>query len=304
MLTASIDNPMNENNVKTNSAKAWLLAARPKTLTAAVIPVIVACAAAWHDGKFQIFPAVVCLMFASMMQIASNLINDLYDFIKGNDDTARLGPKRATAQGWITPTAMRIGIIIVVSLACACGCLLVAQAGLWLVVVGGACVAFAFLYTIWFSYLGLGDLLVLVFFGIVPVQATYYLQADNLSPAVIVSSFACGIVIDTLLTLNNFRDREGDRATGKHTLVAMFGEKFGLGLYLGLGIAGCALSASLALWGHYAAAVLPLAYLPLHISTWRTMARINKGRELNKVLGMTSRNMLIYGLLLAIGLML
>ncbi len=136
---------MNENNVKRNSPKAWLLAIRPKTLSAAVIPVVVACAMAYADGGFKLFPAVVCMIFAALMQIASNLINDIYDFMHGSDREDRLGPKRATAQGWISPTAMRVGIVFVVTLACLCGCLLVREAGMWLVFLGGACVLFAFL---------------------------------------------------------------------------------------------------------------------------------------------------------------
>ena len=118
---------INEENVRQNSLKAWYLAARPKTLTAALIPVIVACALALHDDTFKTGAAVVCAVFASLMQIASNLVNDLYDFMKGTDGYDRLGPKRATAQGWITPAAMKGGIIAVMALACAAGFILVSH---------------------------------------------------------------------------------------------------------------------------------------------------------------------------------
>lgn len=293
---------MNENNVKRNSPKAWLLAIRPKTLSAAVIPVAVACAMAYADGGFKLFPAVVCMIFAALMQIASNLINDIYDFMHGSDREDRLGPKRATAQGWISPTAMRVGIVFVVTLACLCGCLLVREAGMWLVFLGGACVLFAFLYTTLFSYIGLGDLLVLAFFGIVPVTATYYLQTSEINISIIICAVACGMVTDTLLVLNNYRDRDTDRQSGKRTIIVMFGEKFGQQLYLFLGIAACVLSLSLAFFGKYAAAVVPLFYLVPHVATWKTMVTINHGRELNKVLALTSRNILLYGLYLAIGL--
>lgn len=293
---------MNEDNVKVNSAKAWYLASRPKTLTAAMIPVIVACAMAYADGSFKVVPAVVCAVFAGLMQIASNLINDLYDFTKGSDREDRLGPRRAMAQGWITPTAMRVGIVAVLTVACVCGCLLVSQAGLWLVAVGGACVVFAFLYTTVLSYHGFGDVLVLVFFGWVPVLATYYLQTGTLNVAAAVCATACGVVIDTLLTLNNFRDRDADTKSGKRTLVVEFGAKFGSRLYLGLGIAACLLCLLLLFFGKPLAALLPLLYLAAHISTWRTMVGIDHGRELNRVLGMTSRNMFLFGLLLAAGL--
>lgn len=295
---------MNEDNVRQNSAKAWLLAARPKTLTAAVIPVVVACAQAWQAGCFRLFPAVVCAVFAGLMQIASNLINDLWDFMKGTDGEDRLGPRRASLEGWVTPTAMRIGIVAVVTLACVFGCLLVSQAGVWLVFLGGACVVFAFLYTMWFSYAGLGDLLVLLFFGLVPVCATYYIFAESLSIPVVICAAACGIVVDTLLVLNNFRDRESDRRCGKRTIIVILGENFGKWLYLALGIAACAATLTLILCRMPFAAILPLLYLVPHTLTWRTMIRINRGRELNRVLGMTSRNMLLYGLLLAAGILL
>lgn len=295
---------MNEENVRCNSAKAWFLAARPKTLTAAMIPVVIACAMAYADGCFKWFPAVACCVFAGLMQIASNLINDLYDFLKGSDREDRLGPKRATAQGWITPTAMRVGIIALVTAACVIGCLLVKAAGIWLVALGGACVVFAFLYTTLLSYLGLGDLLVLVFFGLVPVTATYYLQTNQINISIIICALSCGVVIDTLLVLNNFRDREADKISGKHTLIVTFGENFGKWLYLFLGIAACALTFVLAIQGRYFAAILPLLYLFPHFKTWRIMVEINKGKELNRVLGMTSRNMAIFGLLLAIGIIL
>lgn len=295
---------MNEENVRCNSAKAWLLAARPKTLTAAMIPVVIACAMAYADGNFKWFPAVTCCVFAGLMQVASNFINDLYDFLKGSDREDRLGPKRATAQGWITPTAMRVGIIAVVTAACVMGCLLVKAAGIWLVALGGACVVFAFLYTTLLSYLGFGDLLVLVFFGLVPVTATYYLQTNQITISIIICALSCGVVIDTLLVLNNFRDREADKISGKRTLIVTFGENFGKWFYLLLGIAACALTFALAFQGRYFAAILPLLYLLPHFKTWRTMVEINKGKELNRVLGMTSRNMAIFGLLLAIGIIL
>lgn len=266
-----------------------------------MVPVALACAMAYAYGSFRWFPALTCAVFAGLMQIASNLINDLYDFLKGADREDRLGPKRATAQGWITPRAMRMGIVLVVLLACATGCLLVSQAGWWLVAVGAACVLFAFLYTLVLSYWGFGDLLVLVFFGLVPVVATFYLQTSFVCLPVVISAVACGLVIDTLLVLNNYRDREADAISGKHTVVVLFGEMFGKWLYLLLGFVACALAFSLFVFGRYAAAFMPLLYLLPHLQTWRMMVRINKGRELNSVLGQTSRNIAFFGILFAIG---
>lgn len=294
---------MNEDNVRTNSLKAWILASRPKTLTAALVPVIMACALAYHAGCFRWFPAVVCMVFAALMQVASNLINDLYDYLKGSDRREdRLGPRRAVTEGWITVRVMRIGIIAVIVPACVAGCLLVGQAGLWLVVVGALCVVFAFLYTTVLSYLGLGDVLVVVFFGLVPVCATYYIMAGALPAEVVLCSLASGIVTDTLLTLNNYRDRDADRRSGKRTLIVTFGERFGLVFYLLLGVVSCLLALSLLFFGMKAAALLPLLYLLPHIRTWLRMKAIRSGRALNRILGLTSRNILIFSLLLSAGI--
>ena len=132
--------------VKRNSLQAWILAARPKTLTGAITPVMIGTALAAMDGRFHWLPALICCLFASLMQIAANFINDLFDFLKGTDREDRLGPERACAQGWISPQAMKTGIIITVALACLIGCTLLFFAGWELIIVGVLCVLFAFLY--------------------------------------------------------------------------------------------------------------------------------------------------------------
>lgn len=124
-----------------------MLAARPKTLTGAAVPVMLGCASAASAGSFDLLPAVLCLLFAFLMQIDANLINDLWDYLKGSDGKDRLGPERACAQGWITPRAMRRGIALTTAAACITGCGLLFYGGLWLIAVGALCVAFAFLYT-------------------------------------------------------------------------------------------------------------------------------------------------------------
>ena len=132
--------------VKRNSLKAWLLAARPKTLTGAITPVLIGTALAAMDGRFHWLPALVCCLFAGLMQIAANFINDLFDFLKGTDREDRLGPERACAQGWISPQAMKTGIAVTVTLACLIGCTLLLFAGWELIIIGALCVLFAFLY--------------------------------------------------------------------------------------------------------------------------------------------------------------
>ena len=171
---------MDETNVRVNSLKAWILAARPKTLTGAAVPVMIgiACAVAMYGWcGIRVVPAVLCMLFALIMQVDANFVNDYFDFMKGTDDEQRLGPKRACAQGWITASAMRSGLFVTTLLACIVGLPLVYYGGWEMIMVGLACVVFCFLYTISFSYIGLGDLLVLVFFGIVPVCMTYWLTA-------------------------------------------------------------------------------------------------------------------------------
>lgn len=289
--------------VPQNSVRAWVLAARPKTLSAALIPVFTASALAASHDRFVLIPALLCLLFAAIMQIAANFINDLFDYLRGTDGTDRLGPERACAQGWISPHAMRVGIAVVIPVACLCGLALLLYGGWWLIGIGVACVVFAFLYTTLLSYCGLGDLLVWVFFGLVPVVGTYYVQALDLCPEVWWLAAAGGLVTDTLLVLNNYRDRDTDRRAGKRTLIAVFGERFGSMLYILSGLAGCACAVALAAYGHTAMLYILLPYLVLHVTTWHTMVSIHSGRALNRVLGLTSRNMIAFALLVVIGLL-
>lgn len=290
--------------IKQNSIHAWILAARPKTLTGACIPIFIASALAWNDGKFQWKPAIICFAFACLMQIAANFINDLYDFLKGSDRSDRLGPERACAQGWISSGAMKIGITLTIILACTLGLLLLSYGGLWLIAIGIACVVFAFLYTLVLSYYGLGDLLVLVFFGFVPVIGTYYVQAGTVTFNVIICSIISGFLIDTLLIINNYRDRDTDKATGKHTLIAQLGERFGRYDYLVTGLLAWICCIFFLIEGHTWAFILPMVYIPMHIRTWREMTIIHKGKALNRILGLTSRNMLFFAILLCLGLLL
>ena len=289
--------------MKQNSPKAWILAARPKTLSAALIPVVLASALAASQGKFSLAPAVLCVLFATFMQIAANFINDLFDFLKKTDRDDRLGPERACQQGWITPRAMRWGIAATLAVACACGLCLLPYGGWMLVGIGAACVVFAFLYTTLLSYCGFGDVLVWVFFGFVPVAGTYYVEAGSFCREVWLLSAACGLLIDTLLVLNNYRDREQDRLSGKRTLVVVLGERFGSLFYLLQGVAAYVLVAFMSLEGNLWLAILPMLYLLPHYLTWRKMTQIREGRALNRILGFTSRNMLTFALLTAMALL-
>ncbi len=316
--------------VKTNSIKAWFLATRPKTLTAAAVPVLLGIALAlkrtspallyhgaevedynlisWMAGSIRWLPALLCLLFAWVMQIDSNLVNDYFDFKHGNDDETRLGPKRACAEGWITLPAMKRGIIVCTLIGCAIGLPLVLFGGWEMVIVGICCVLFCFLYTTTLSYVGLGDLLVLVFFGIVPVCCTYYLvmpaQMQTLPMEVLLTSVACGMVVDTLLILNNYRDYDNDLKAGKKTLVVHIGRRNAEHLYRAMGNIGMLIIMALAIytnrkWDNFDACIfLPLAavYLVQHNMTYRQMRQIGKGRELNKILGRTALNIFGFGI--------
>jgi len=302
---------MTSENITQDSLKAWLLAARPKTLSGAAVPVMIGVALAFVDAQeygddvFSWIAAALCLLFAFIMQIDANFVNDFFDYTKGNDDSAsRLGPLRACTQGWVKIDSMKQAIASTTVLACLVGLPLVYYGGLEMILVGLLCVVFCFLYTTHLSYIGLGDVLVLVFFGIVPVCCTYYVQLHTMTWQVFIASVACGLVIDGLLIVNNYRDRYNDERDGKMTLVVRIGSEATEWLYLILGIAACLLGVIFWLNGHVLAFVLPLIYLLMHVYTWLKLRRINFGRQLNECLGETARNMFVYGLTVALGLLL
>lgn len=289
--------------MKQNSIQAWLAAARPQTLTGAAVPVMVGAATAWLDGRenFQWLAAALCLLFAFIMQIDANFVNDYFDFRRGNDDETRLGPKRACAEGWVTPRAMVVAMALTTALGCLVGLPLVVFGGWEMILVGVACVVFCFLYTTCLSYFGLGDLLVLVFFGLVPVCCTYWVclpkAMQTLTPQVVTYAVACGLVIDTLLIVNNFRDHDNDRRAGKRTLIVFVGKEWGIRLYLLVGLLGVVLAVAGEML-HYRSAVLPVMvifYGYYHVKAWRMLRQRWEGKVLNKSLGETSLNMFSFG---------
>ena len=315
--------------VRTNSVRAWVLAARPKTLAGAAAPVIMggACAWMWLSGHpevgtaaasmadaigwketvttaaeaFDLAAFALCMLFAWIMQIDANFVNDYFDFKKGCDTERRLGPKRACAQGWITPGAMKTGILVTTVLACAAGLPLIWKGGPWMLAVGAACVLFCFLYTTKFSRLGLGDVLVLVFFGIVPVGFTFYLQTGVWTIEATLAGLGCGLAVDCLLMVNNYRDRDEDAGQGKKTIVVRLGGHWAVILYYALGLAatllaGAAVALSKPAW-HAAPLLL---YAVLHLVTAQRMSTAD-GTALNPFLGRTSRNFLLLSLLFAAG---
>ncbi len=281
--------------IRTNSPRAWLLAARPKTLTGAATPVILAIALAIaHSHTITLLPALLCLLFALVMQVDANFINDYYDWRRGNDNPAtRLGPDRACTMGWITPTAMRRGIIVTTVIACVIGLPLIIYGGWMMILIGAICVLFCFLYTTALAAKGLGDLLVIVFFGIVPVAITFYLLTGTVTPWVITLAVVCGCVIDNLLIVNNVRDADNDRRDGKNTLVVQIGKRAAIILYFFFGAAATFVVFIFANF-HLKASIM-FVYLVCHCQAYRQIRHLT-GKELNRTLAATARNNLIFGI--------
>ena len=187
--------------------QAWIEAARPKTLPASLSPVLVGSALAYRDGAFEMAPAVICLMVALLSQIASNFANDYFDYKKGADKEDRLGPERAVASGWIAPKTMLIATVITLGLACLCGLLLLFYGGWVLLPVGIAIAVCVLAYSAGpfpLAYNGLGDICVLLFYGIVPVVFTYFVQAGSITLLTLILSVAMGLLSVNILIVNNY----------------------------------------------------------------------------------------------------
>jgi 1,4-dihydroxy-2-naphthoate octaprenyltransferase len=294
------------NSPKSN-IRHWIEAARPKTLAASVSPVLLGCALAYRDGAFRPGVALLCLSVALPAQIASNFANDYFDFKKGVDTDERLGPDRAVASGRIAPLAMLAAAFITLGIACLCGLGLLFCAGWRLLFVGIAIAVCVLAYSAGpfpLSSHGLGDVCVLLFYGIVPVCFTYYVQALSFSALSFWLSLSVGFLSVNILIVNNYRDYEQDRAAGKRTSVVLFGRRFGRFLYLANGILAVVFTLPLLLsvTARWICLFYPAFFL-LFLSAWRDMSRL-QGRALNPTLGHTARNVFLYTILLIATLLL
>jgi len=292
--------------VEKNSFRVWLLATRPKTLPAAATPVVVACALAYHDNGFQWKPALICLLFALIAQIIANYVNDYYDYKKGTDNEERMGPKRAVAEGWIAPELMLKVTVALLIIDLSLGLLLLNYGGWKLILVGLFIAIFAFAYSggpYPLAYNGLGDVSVFIFFGIVPVGFTYYVQTLQWTLPATICGASVGLVIINILVANNYRDRFSDAKTGKKTSIVLFGEKFGQWFYLLNGVVAVVCCQYFWLEKSKWAALLPIVFLIFHFRTWNEMVSIYQGRALIGTLEKSARNALIFGTLLSIGLL-
>jgi 1,4-dihydroxy-2-naphthoate octaprenyltransferase len=288
-----------------SARSAWWLALRPATLTASAAPVLVGTGAAWADGQFSLWPALAALLGASLLQVGANFANDVFDFERGADTHERLGPQRATQQGWISAAQMKRAMWLTFAAALATGVYLTAVAGWPVMALGLTSIAAAYLYTGGpkpYGYLGLGDLAVFVFFGFGAVAGTYFVQAQSVSALAWFAAIPIGALATAILVVNNLRDIETDARAGKNTLAVRLGDPATRVYYLVL-LAVAYLVPPLLWWHGLADAwvVLPWLSLPLALRLAGRM-RHERGLALNGRLVETARLEVVFGLLFALGL--
>lgn len=290
--------------------KIWLECIRLRTLPVSLSGVIIAIGLAkWHH-RFQWIPALLCIAFALLAQIVSNMANEYFDYLQGTDKPGRVGPRRGVTEGDIKPTTLRNATFGLLILAGVVGCCLIPYGGWWLLPVGIVIALAALAYSAGpypLSYHGLGELMVFIFFGVVPVNLTYYVMALRYDPLVLLFSITIGLMGVNVLLVNNYRDVEDDRAAGKKTQTVMRGRPATAFAYLLNGYTGIAILAVfwfmivmgngrvLPLW----TLLIPVLYLVMHTITWHKLKQCD-GAALNPLLGGTARNMLIFTLLFTI----
>lgn len=287
--------------------RIWASASRPRTVPAAVAPVVVGSALAGRDHSFDPAAAGLCLAFALLVQVGTNFANDYYDFAHGADTPSRVGPRRAVASGLVTPPAMRRASAAVFAAAFAFGLGLIHWGGPWMLAIGIASILSGIAYTggPWpLGYHGFGDVFVFVFFGLVAVTATYFVQAGRVSLHALLAGVPMGLLAANILVVNNYRDAETDAAAGKRTLVVRFGRsfaraQFGISLALAL-LVPLAFDAS----GYGPWCLLPLVSAPVGFSLMRRLKQGRTPAELVALLGSTGRFIALYAALFAAGVLL
>ena len=282
---------------------AWKMALRVPTLTAAVAPVAVGTGLAIHDDAFRLLPALAALFGALCLQAGANFANDVFDFERGADNADRLGPPRATQLGLLSPARMKTGMWAAFALAMLAGVYLVYVGGWPIVAVGLASIVAAIIYTggPWpVGYHALGDVFAFVFFGLVAVVGTYYVQAGEVTRLAVAAAIPVGCTVTQILAVNNLRDIETDRRAGKRTLGVLLGDR-GTRAWFGL-LMVAAWTVPVALYQlAFVWLAVPLS-LPFSLRLLREIRGGTAGRALNPVLKATARHHLVFGLLLAAGL--
>ena len=283
-----------------NKTTAWFLACRPKTLSVSLSPVLVGTAVAWHDTQALLWlPLLAAALGAAFIQIGTNLFNDVGDFLRGTDTPGRLGPKRATAEGWLTPGMVKAGAWFSFALAFGCGIYLVWHGGWPIVAIGLASLAAGWAYTGGpkpIAYGPLGEVFVFIFFGLVAVGGSYYLQTLTITPLVLIAATLVGIHASAVITVNNYRDHDGDKANGKNTLAVRLGRPATRHVYTAEMLAPYALLPLLAELGWPAA--LPLLSLPLALKLIGRFHHEAPGPVFNNILAATAGLQLMFALLL------
>jgi 1,4-dihydroxy-2-naphthoate octaprenyltransferase len=280
----------------------WVAGARPRTLPAAVVPVLVGTGVASATGGVMWWRAVAALIVALALQVGTNYANDYSDGIRGTDD-GRVGPVRLVAAGLAAPAAVRTAALSAFAVAAAAGIALAVVVGPQLLFVGAACLAAGWFYTGGrrpYGYLGFGELFVFVFFGLVATAGTAYVQTGRLTALALVAAIPVGLLSTALLVVNNLRDIPGDTAAGKRTLAVRLGDAATRRLYVGCIVAAFAVVLALAAWR--VGAPLGLLALPVAIDPVGRVVRGERGRDLIPVLVRTSRVLLTCGAGLAVGL--
>jgi 1,4-dihydroxy-2-naphthoate octaprenyltransferase len=279
----------------------WIEAMRLRTLPVSVAGVIAGTACAIILDSFKPAPAIACLVFAALAQIAANFGNEYYDYKNGIDRKGRAGFRRGVTEGEIAPKSMKMATYSVLALAAAVGCTMLLYGPWWLIIVGVLIMIFALAYSAGpypLSHHGLGDVAVVIFFGIIPVTFTCFLQTGSWEgmDIIIPASLAVGLLAANVLVVNNYRDMEDDAAVGKRTTVVIFGRRFMSLAYLLSCIAGMAVMipvwTRLPLW----ALTVPVVYIALHLNVWLKL-RQTTGAALNPLLGRTAVNLLVFSLL-------
>ncbi len=284
--------------------KNWLLAARPKTLAASVTPVLAGTALAFRDlATMHWQPFVFALLGAVFIQIGTNYVNDALDFKKGADTHTRLGPLRVTAAGLISAEAVLRGAYVCFFLAALCGIPLILRGGWPIAAIGIASIIAAYAYTggpYPLAYHGLGELFVMIFFGLVAVCGSFYLQRLTLDPAAWIGGFAVGSLAVVILSINNLRDIDNDRASNKRTLAARFGATFARAEIVIFALTPFLCVAAVAyLRGSRNLAIPMLALIPA-LALLLRVAR-SRGAELNRCLALAGALEWIFGILYVVG---
>ena len=298
---------ISQTQIQPSRARAWLLASRPATLPAAVVPVLVGAALAAAGGRFAVGPFLAALCASLLIQIGTNFANDLFDFQKGADTAARLGPQRVTQSGLIPPSAVKQAMILTFTAAALIGVYLIAVGGLPILIIGVLSIISAIAYTggPWpLGYHGLGEVFVFLFFGVVAVTGTYYLQTGAVTWTALLVSVPVGLLCTAIIVVNNVRDIDTDRAAGKRTLAVRIGRTATRGLYAACVAISYLIPVALWLAGTLTPlALLPLVTLPLAVPLVRLVATETAGPPLNRALKGTGRLHLLFGLLFAVGLL-